>query len=688
MQSLIFRTEVNKVPRFSAFLLGISLLISSIGANAQVLSTAKVETSQTLSATPSETLPSLFRVEKVTIDAGAELITILARHAHTEKELQGPGLDTPLISVLRDTLGDSNPDNDIFRYVWMHSFTRPSIGQRATAFVPFLYSGASNRKVGSDPPPALVDLQKSDKLVWNKLFWFLFKRMVVDGFTIGPKTSAMQYRQNRVDHHRSAVADSMAALSLFQELGGEKVLSDSELNDIQARLSLTDRSFGWAMQSENLQRVQEEDRKLTRDYRGHNWELLRQYTESQGLYFEPMKTEDGSARHAIVWTTESDVKANQGRQFASRFLNIKNPWKDKRLLDWKGYKQVRWFDAEDRQVDPEAPGAAAKTMIPLALYGLDHPKVPMILVDFRDARNPKYRELSRRILIDVTDNVLSLSTFHSIPYFLGRMVYEFVTGRRGMDLNQASRFRSYAQLKLLLAIDGSLDPEFSQEVARRVNTSSINPLDNDIEANRQIASKQYDNLLAYARQPDGLSKKIQDDRREEMVRLKHSRTERTLFAAANVITFGLYTHREKETPQLTAQMDHRRQLDQHQRFVREVAFNSAGPEIDTDTDRLMESLSYIARYGTESEVKTTRALAKIYSISNAEETRLLCLAGLYRINNSSAKKELLAIYKSTQPTEKSRNVIAGYLKRAMEEGQRISSRDVSSINAIRKAAAN
>jgi hypothetical protein len=31
-------------------------------------------------------------------------------------------------------------------------------------------------------------------------------------------------------------------------------------------------------------------------------------------------------------------------------------------------------------------------MIPLALYGLDNPKIPMVLVDFRDGLNPKKRE--------------------------------------------------------------------------------------------------------------------------------------------------------------------------------------------------------------------------------------------------------------------------------------------------------
>jgi hypothetical protein len=542
--------------------------------------------------------------------------------------------------------------------------------------------------VGSDPPPAVIDLHASDRVVWNSIFWYLFKRMVVNGLSISPKASVMQYRQNSVDHRRSAVADSLAALALFHEIEGEKLLSDSELIDIQARLSLTEKMFGWKMQSQNLERVFNEDQKLVRDYRGHNWELLRQYTEAQGLYFDPLVMDDGFARHAVVWTTEADVKAYQGRSFERRFLNIKNPWQDKRLLDWKGYTQVRWFDAEDREVAPETPGAKAKTMIPLALYGLDHPKVPMILVDFRDASNPKFRELSRRILLDVTNNVLSLSQFHSIPYFFGRMIYDFVTGRRGMDLNQSSRFRLYSQLKLLLAIDGSLDPEFRQEVSRHVNSSSINPLGNDLAAETRIAVKQYGNLLTYARRPEGLPKKIRDDRREEMVRIRHSKLERGFFAAANVFSLGLYTHREKETPELFAQLDLRRQLDHHERFVREVASRSSRPEIDSDMARLRESLSFIAGSGNAAEVKTARAVARIYSISRAEDIRMLCIAGLYRINNSAAKKELLAIYRSAQPADQTRAVSGRYLRLALKEGQRMSSRDMSSINAIGESAPN
>ena len=139
---------------------------------------------------------------------------------------------------------------------------------------------------------------------------------------------------------------------------------------------------------------------------------------------------------AIVWASASDIQANKGKNFDRRFLNIKNPWTDGSLANWKGYSEVRWYDADEREVPADTPNAHPKTMIPLALYGLDHPKVPVILVDFRDNANPKMREISRRVLNDLTGNVLSLSVFGGLPFFLGRFVYDFVTGRRGADLNK------------------------------------------------------------------------------------------------------------------------------------------------------------------------------------------------------------------------------------------------------------
>jgi len=68
-------------------------------------------------------------------------------------------------------------------------------------------------------------------------------------------------------------------------------------------------------------------------------------------------------------------------------------------------------------VSVETP-ARAKLRYSAGALRIGQSKIPMLLVDFRDALNPKKRELSRRALQDVTRNILSLSRFGDLPYFL------------------------------------------------------------------------------------------------------------------------------------------------------------------------------------------------------------------------------------------------------------------------------
>ena len=60
----------------------------------------------------------------------------------------------------------------------------------------------------------------------------------------------------------------------------------------------------------------------------------------------------------------------------------------------------------------------------------------------------------------------------------------------------------------------------------------------------------------------------------------------------------------------------------------------------------------------------------------------LCLVGLYRINSSFAKKELLAIYKDALIDDRWRNICAHYLRLALQEGQRMSARDAEAVSFI------
>jgi hypothetical protein len=676
MTLFLCKSKNVSITTLTGFFLAWSILLTSL-----VPSSTAQEPIETPESPKTEKANSSgFRAETVKVAGGSEIVTIFATRSYFDGPMKGPVADIPLVSVLRDTLGDDKPENDRLRYVWMLTHTKATFGQKLSALVPFLYTRTVNKnKIGTEPPPAVLDLNSSDKKMWDRVFWSVFKRLVFEDIGVGVKASTLQYRQNKADYRRSAVAAAAAVLSLYQELEGEKLLSETEMKDIQARLFLTEKTFGWMMQSENLGRVYDKETALTRDYRGHNWELLRQYTESQGLYFEPLVMPDGTARHAMVWVAASDLQANKGKNFEKRFLNFRSPWDDRRLLDWKGYSEVRWYDSEDREVEPETPNAHPKTLIPLALYGLDHPKVPAILIDFRDNENPKKREISRRILNDLTGNVLSVSRFGGLPFFVGRFIYDFATGRRGADLNQASRLRSYSQLKLLISLDESLDAELRDEITHRVESATLNPLQNDADVEARIAKAQYQNLMAYAADPNGLSKKIADDRREEMSKLKHSGKVRALHALGHLFSFGLYTHRETATPELLARMDTRRQLQYHERYLREIASASSDPAVDSQPELLKRSLTFVSHNGADAEEKTTRALARIFAISKDEDIQNLCLTGLYRINSSAAKKELLAIYNNSVIPDRWRNVSAHYLRLALQEGQRISVRDARSI---------
>ena len=646
-----------------------------------------VSQAQTIPAAQAETrteanrpIRAGFRLERLPVAGGAELLTIFGQLDGLPRG-KDQSAEVPLVSVLRDTLGDENTDNDRLRYVWMLTYTKPTFGQRVASAVPFLYSRVGNKKrAGKNAPPPIMDLAAADREVWERFLWTALQNILLDPYAMPLKAASRTFRRNLGDYRKAHVVRALAILSLYEaETNTPSAFSSSEMSDIQARLMLSEKTFGGIVDDIYLQRVYEKQTTLMRDLRGHNWELLRQRAEAEALYFEPLEMPDGSATHALLWVARPDLAKNRERRYDARFLNISNPWTDARLQNWKGYTETRYFDADNRPVEAGAEGARAVEMIPLGLYGLDFPKIPMLLVDFRDAANPKRREMSRRVLEDVAGNLLSLSSFANIPYFLGRTIYDFVTSKRGMDLNQPSRLRTYSQLKLLLSLSASLDPELRDEISRRLERVSLNPLENGMEAEARLARDQYAALIAYAKRPDGLPARLDRDRRAEMMPIKHGRAQQVLFRLANVLSFGLYTHREQATPELQAQLDIKRQLAFHERFLRQVAKSSPQVEVVWNIEDVRRSLRFIAENGATANRKVASAAARIFTRTEDEEARNLCLNGLYRINNETAKKELLRIYRDQKLEARWRAQSADYLRLAIKEEQRIAPADAKAL---------
>jgi hypothetical protein len=292
------------------------------------------------------------------VAGGAELLTIFGSLDGLHRG-DDPEKEVPLVSVLRDTLGDSDPENDRLRHVWMLTYTEPSFVQRMAAAVPFLYNRAGDKKrAGKNGPPPVIDLAATGKDVWKKIFWAALQNILLDSYGFPIKASTRAYRRNVGDYRKAHIVRALAILSLYEAgTGAAPAFNASELRDIQARLMLTEKTLGGIVDDIHLQRVYQKQTTLARDVRGHNWELLRQQAESQSLYFEPLELPDGSATHAMLWVARPDLVSNRDRRFEARFLNISNPWRDDRLRYWKGYTETRYFDAENRPVEPSTPGA-------------------------------------------------------------------------------------------------------------------------------------------------------------------------------------------------------------------------------------------------------------------------------------------------------------------------------------------
>lgn len=618
------------------------------------------DTSATTETDPTVPLSQILRLERIDVPGGAELITVHAKLSGLESDKNDKWI--PLVSILRDTLDDNIPENNRLRYVWPLTYTRPTTRQRLAAAIPFFYTRVGNKEKTTRTPPPALDLAAPESDVWNKMFWVALQGILLDPYGTPIKASTASYYRNASDYRKSHIIRALSVLSLYEAVEGESALSDAEMATIQARLLLTEKTFGGLVDDSNLRGYYARKTTQVRDERAHNWELLRQRAEAESLYFEPLVMPDGSATHALLWVAKRDLAKQQGARYSNRFLNIANPWNDKRLLNWQGYVETRYFNSDGQTVTGDTPGAEAVEMIPLALYGLDMPKIPMLLVDFRDSYNPKKREMSRRVLNDVTRNLLSVSKFGNLPFFLGRTVYDFVTGRRGIDINQPSRLQTYSQLKLLLALNNSLDPELRDEIEGRAEKISLNPFENDLNAEANVALEQYQALIAFAKDPNGLAAKIERDRRAEMTPLEHGRNAQIAFRALNILTFGRYVHREERTIDMEDRLDIARRLQYHTKFLQQIAKSTTEVEITSNMNDVLRSLHFIAQHGSEAGASAASATAKIFARTKDEETRRACLDSLSRIGNPKAKNELMRISQNPAVDQTFRDIANDYLR--------------------------
>jgi hypothetical protein len=538
----------------------------------------------------------------------AELLTVFGRSQASTQPIE----DVPLVSILRDTLGDSNTDNDRLRFVWVLSSVKPNLIQRALAALPFYYWRTDFGKNPDRTPAAVFDLAAPSHKVWTDLAGALTQAMALDPSGMLVRTSTRAYRNNSGDRRRMNLLEGVSILSLLgdqPEVG--EILSEPELLEIQARLTLASKALGGLVDDNSLRSAYLKDRGRTEQMRGRNWELLRQRAEANGLIFEPFGL-NGSATHALLWVARDEL--NTGRPFDGQYLGIADPYRDHRLRTWTGYTETR----EDQEI------------IPLALYSLEFPKVPLLMVDLRDTRKPKRREMLRRATADTLSGVLGISKWGNWPYLAGQWTWGFIHRRQGATNDRQARLRAYSQLRQWLALDDTMQPELRQVLQTRLETAGVNPLSDTVAAENRWARRQYEALLRYADAPGGLRARLDRDRRAELVRYAHDVHARTSFRLLSLATLGIYKHREKGDEAFMPRLDRERSVAKNLRFLEGVAQSSPQTELLFNLEEVRRALDALATSGLPA--RSADLLVRLYARTNDQETRELCQRALETLN--------------------------------------------------------
>jgi hypothetical protein len=396
---------------------------------------------------------------------------------------------------------------------------------------------------------------------------------------------------------------------------------------MQARLSLAGKTLGGLVTTERLPEAYLKNRVQTEETRGHNWELLRQRAEANGLYFDPL----GFARsrtHALLWIAREDlVPSGQPHKWDGRFLGIADPFSDSRLKNWTGYTERRYFDESGLPVDGATPGGTSRELIPLALYALDYPKVPLVLVDFRDTHKPKNREMLRLAAGDAVTGVLGISKFGNWPYLAGSMAWNFVRSRHGDPNNRSARLKAFSQVRRWLTLDGAMDPALRAELQRRLDILGVNPLDDSVFEETEIAEHQYDALLRYAADPKGLPARLDHDRNAELAADRHRLPARTGLRLAKWSTFGIYSHHEMpDSASLAVAVARERRAEYQIRFLETVAKSSPQPDVVWNIAEVRRAVNELIVTGVPP--RSVEVVSRLMLQTSDAETRELCARAL------------------------------------------------------------
>lgn len=526
---------------------------------------------------PQKSLPA-YQWKQTDVGNGAEILTLVEK-----RDAGSQDNAVPLVSVLRDSVIAGDPATSRIRYVWLLTYTPPTLGQRILSAIPFFYWAVKPRvdETSTKPPKPLADVSEPTHRVFRTIGRSILQWMALDPLTTPVRASSRAFRTNSLDHERLHVEEAISYLRRAPVASDGSALSQSELDEVVTRLLLTKNLLGGLVSDGRLAQVAASRDAQRAETVGRNWELLRTSAERSGLLFEPLSLTEGAEGYGVIWFPLGTTFSRPGVSLRTtwKLLHISDPWTDKKLQNWRGYQQTRWLGLDGRLLSQPAEGAREIQVAPLAVYSLTYPRTPLLMIDFRSASKTKRREITQRTSDEIVNGVLGLSHFGNWYYFAGNALYQFVKGRRGSAVNQAARLDAYSEFRVGLSLNTSVNADFRTELRKRIQSVALNPL--DAPAGREIASarRHFDNLQRAAEFGEQLSVRVDRDRRRELARFGKGEKQQLAWSALHVATFGLYTRRVPKREDNREMLSRDRTIETLMRYLKLVSEAGPRPEV-------------------------------------------------------------------------------------------------------------
>lgn len=543
----------------------------------------------------------------------AQLLTLFCRSCGPAPE---GWRDLPLLAVLRDTLGDESNGNDRVTYVWLLSYSRPTIGRRLLSAIPFFYwhVGQGSAPVGKGELKPFFNLSAPRHPVLTQVGRDILQYRTFDPMIMPIRATSRAYRTNEVNHERLHLEEAISYLREAPTSDGAAELSKAEANTVMARLELRKKLLGGLVSARRAAKFGESEEFEQERNRSRNWELLRNSAERTGLEFEPVALGGTTDEYAVLWLPAGspDQKDPPSTDLGPvwKLLGIKNPWRSR---------------------------LAEQERVPLAFYSLNYPNHPLLLVDFRDKSRARRHDLTQRSINEITSGVIGISHFANWYYYVAADLYDFVASRHGRAMNQAERLDCYAQFRVSLALDHDLEPRLRQALAQRVDSLSLNPLETATVREMKSSERRYELLSMEAQRADGwLAKRIDNDRRAELA--SDGRTGKSKFfaGALHVASLGLYTRRAPRAEDNLARLDSYRRVEYDLNFLEGLAAAGTPPEIVYQPARIQAAIMELTRLlpqisSSPAQARAQHALDKLRDLSRNDALRAGCSSAIASI---------------------------------------------------------